>query len=131
MYLFAIKLVTTIWNNRITSPDDITDRILYNVVYEVDDPQGRNSAADLFRDLFQTRLTRWLRGEGHPQTLVGSIVSQEMYQKSLKSPHTTRAELFWKAVSDLHVVPASGVSLIKVSQLHVTCVPVVNIFRIS
>lgn len=122
MYLFAFKLVATVWNNRITSPDDIIDRILYNVVYNVDGQEDEGSAvAELFRSLFQTRLTRWLRGEGHPQTLVGSIISQEVYQKSLKSPHTTRAELFWKAVSDLHVVPASGVSLIKVSRHHVTC----------
>jgi hypothetical protein len=117
MYLFAFKLVATIWNNRITSPDDITDRIVYNVVYEAKDPgpSTTDSVADLFADLFRTKFTRWLRREGHPKTLVGSIISQEMYQESLKSPHTTRAELFWKAVSDLVVVPAAGVIMVEVS----------------
>ena len=118
IYLFAFKLVATVWNNQITSPDDISERIVYEVkaLPEVPEPM-RN----LFRDLFSTKLTRWLRREGHPKSLVGTVISEEMDKKSLQSPHTTRAELFWKAVSDLHVLPASSVNIIRVSGHHVTC----------
>lgn len=103
IYLFAIHLVLTLWNNRITCPDDITRRIRYCLRNPLHHPE-----AMLFAELFRTRFARWLRGRGHPRELVGNIVPMDMYQKSLKSLKTTRAGIFWKAVSDLDVLPANG-----------------------
>lgn len=104
-------MIATIWSRRITKPSDITDRIKYSLIDDHNSPAGR-----LFYDLFQKRLTRWLCGQGHPKELVGSIVSEELYQKSLKSPHTIRAEMFWNAVSDLVGLPAIGDVKVHVSE---------------
>lgn len=103
IYLFGIQLVLTLWNNRITCPDDITRRLRYCLSNPLQQPE-----AMLFAELFRTRFCRWLRGKGHPLELVGNIVPTDMYEKSLKSLKTTRAAIFWKAVSDLDVLPANG-----------------------
>jgi len=101
-YLYAFQLVSTLWNNRITGPGDLTRRIHYRIFNPL-----RSRKAMLFAELFRTRFVRWLGGKGHPRELVGGIVTEEMYEKSRKS-RKIRAELFWKAVSDLEVLPGNG-----------------------
>ncbi|KAF8325603.1 hypothetical protein F5887DRAFT_925577 [Amanita rubescens] len=103
IYLFGIQLVLTLWNNHITCPDDITRRLRYLLFNPLQQPEVM-----LFAKLFRTRFARWLRGKGHPQELVGSIVPTDMYEKSLRSLKTTRAAIFWKAISNLDVLPAHG-----------------------
>ncbi|KAF8346155.1 hypothetical protein F5887DRAFT_916839 [Amanita rubescens] len=102
IFLYAIQLVMTLWNNRITGPDDIMRHVQYRLINPFKSPE-----AMLFAELFHTRFSHWLRGQGHPHELVGNFISDEMYQKSLKTPKATRAKLLWKAVSDFDVLPAA------------------------
>ncbi|KAF8346477.1 hypothetical protein F5887DRAFT_1073669 [Amanita rubescens] len=62
---------------------------------------------NFFAELFRTWFVRWLGGKGHPHELVGSIVTEEMYEQSRKS-QKMQAELFWKAVSDLEALPGNS-----------------------
>jgi len=82
-------------------------------VYKLDDQEK----AELYARLFLLRLYRWMRGQGHPQALVGSIVSEEDNKKTLKSPGTTRAMLFWKALTDTASLPAKSMKDVTVSLL--------------
>lgn len=63
------------------------------------------------------RLYRWMRGKGHPSQLVGSIISEAENEKSLKSPRTTRAKLFWKALTDTVVLPVDDNKDVQVSDV--------------
>ncbi|KAF8325297.1 hypothetical protein F5887DRAFT_926200 [Amanita rubescens] len=101
MYLYTFKLVSTLWNNRIESYYDVFNRISFRYGCE----RQHEREARLYAQLFIIRFYRWIRGKGHPRQLVGSVVAKDKYESSLKSPHTTRAEVFWKAVSDMVVLP--------------------------
>jgi hypothetical protein len=101
MYLYAFKLVSTLWNNRIESPHDVFNRISFYYGCE----RQYDREARVYAQLFIIRFYRWIHGKGHPRQLVGSVVAEDKYKTSLKSPHTTRAEVFWKAVSDMVVLP--------------------------
>ena len=59
----------------------------------------------LYARLFPLHLYHWMKGQGHLHELVGSLVSEEYDKKSLSSPHTTRAKLSWKAMTDLVTLP--------------------------
>lgn len=100
-YLYAFKLVSTLWNNRIESYNDVFNRISFYYGCE----RRHERQARLYARLFLIRFYRWIRGKGHPRQLVGTVVAKDQFESSLKSPHTTRAEVFWKAVSDLVVLP--------------------------
>ncbi|KAF8318314.1 hypothetical protein F5887DRAFT_1073440 [Amanita rubescens] len=100
-FLYAFKLVATIWNHRILSFKDVYKRISCYYVCLAE----HKDKAKLYAQLFLVRLYHWMRGKGHPRQLVGNIVSEADYKKSLKSPRTTRPALFWKAMTDSVVLP--------------------------
>lgn len=93
--------MATLWNNRIKSFSDVFCRINLSCVYKHDDEKK----AILYARLFLLRLYRWIKGQGHPRELVGSLVSEDYDQKSKGSPRTMRAKLFWKAMTDLVTLP--------------------------
>jgi hypothetical protein len=115
MYLYAFKLVATIWNNRINSYSDVFNRINFYCLYQPAD----KAKAELYAQLFLLRLYRWMKGEGHPQKLVGRILPKEINLERSSSPRTMRAKLFWKAVSDTVTLPASKTADVTVSTLQV------------
>ncbi|KAF8332195.1 hypothetical protein F5887DRAFT_1080942 [Amanita rubescens] len=103
IYLYAFKLVSTLWNNRIESYFDVFNRISISCVYKPADAE----IAEIYARLFLLRLFRWIKGQGHPPELVGSIVSEEKSSESESSPPTMRAKLFWKAMTDTVSLPAT------------------------
>ena len=103
--------MVTLWNNRIESFLDVFNRINLSCVYKPDDEKK----AVLYAHLFLLHLYRWMKGQGHPRELVGSLVSEEYDKKSLSSPRTMRAKLFWKAMTDLVTLPPNVSKDIRVS----------------
>ncbi len=89
------------------------DRISFSCVYKL----VHEEKALLYAQLFLLRLHRWMKGQGHPGALVGSIVCDEDNLKGSKSPHTTRAILFWKALTDTVTLPAKPTKDVTVSPL--------------
>ena len=53
-------------------------------------------------------LQRWLHGQGHPQGLVGTKISQNVYEADDEQRHIMRAKLFWKATTDFEALPVEG-----------------------
>ncbi|KAF8308593.1 hypothetical protein F5887DRAFT_1092512 [Amanita rubescens] len=102
-YIYAFQLVSTLWNNCITGPGDLSRQIRYRIFNPL-----RSCKANFFAELFHTWFVRWLGGKGHPHELVGSIVTEEMYEQSRKSQKMQAEELFWKAVSDLEALPGNS-----------------------
>ena len=69
-----------------------------------------------------------MKGKGHPHDLVGSVVSLECFQKSLSSPRTTHAQLFWTALMDVVSLPPRSSKDIIVSTLQPKATSVQHIF---
>ena len=96
---FALKFVATLYGARLKSPSDVWKRIRF---------KGRpNNSPDapLFFQLFMIHLQRWLHGQGHPQGLVGTKISQNVYEADDERRHIMRAKLFWKATTDFKALP--------------------------
>ena len=91
----------TLWNHRIKSFLDVYQRISVSCSCLAED----EDKAMLYAQLFLVRLYRWMKAKGHPRQLVGNLISEAENKKSLKSAGTTRAALFWKAVTDSVVLP--------------------------
>ena len=111
----AFKLVATIWNNRIQSYQDVTERLNRTVC--ICPTQDNPEEAMVYARLFLTHFHRWLQGKGHPRELVGTFITEEMYQEGLESPDTVRPRLFWNAIADVEVLPVVGLKNLFVGML--------------
>ena len=89
--------MATLWNNQIESFSDVFNQINLSCMYKPDDEKK----AVLYACLFLLHLYHWMKGQGHPCELVGSLMSEEYNKKSLSSPCSMCAKLFWKAMMDL------------------------------
>ena len=73
----------------------------------------------VYAHLFLTHFHRWLQGKGHLCELVGTFITEEMYQEGLESPDTVHPQLFWNAITDVEVLPVVGLKNLFVGMLSV------------
>jgi hypothetical protein len=98
----AFKLVATVWNNCIKSYQDVTECLNRTVC--ICPTQDNLEEAMVYAHLFLTHFHRWLQGRGHPRELVGTFITEEMYQEGLETADTVCPQLFWNAIADVKVV---------------------------
>lgn len=91
-------LLAGMYNRRVTSVSQILDRLEFYSLDPDDDPSRT------FFHLFQLHLRRWLQGRGHPPSLRGTIISEEMYDRDVDDP-LVRAKAFLLAISDSELLP--------------------------
>jgi hypothetical protein len=92
------RLLAAMSNRRVTSVSDIMDRLEFT---------ARNPPSDLddfIRDIFQFRLHRWLKGDGHPDAIRGGIVPEKDFLQNVGNP-LIRACLLLKSISDCDILP--------------------------
>jgi hypothetical protein len=102
----ARRFFAALYNNRIDNPSDVFNRV---TTYIDNDAQD----AKIISQLFLYRLRRWVFGYGHPPELVDSFVDQHTYHACRNDP-LCRAQLLLKCLTDLEVLPVTGINTITV-----------------
>jgi hypothetical protein len=108
-------------NRKVTSPDDILERLEYHVDNDTSDGLTRR-----YCELFKRHMHRYIKGVGHPNhddARNGDLLPPGAFAREADN-RTLRAELLLTVTTDSNLLPAESTWCIQVSRLiihHVLC----------
>jgi len=105
---FCRKIFAATSNRRVTDPTQVIDKLEF-----VTADRNFTDLYMLMRRCFRLRLMRWLYGRGHPLSLKGTCVPEDVFESEREDP-LVRARLLLKAVTDSDLLPIGEGSSIRV-----------------
>ncbi|KAF9527086.1 hypothetical protein CPB83DRAFT_430299 [Crepidotus variabilis] len=96
-----VRMLHAATNRKLTSSHELIERISVVPKLGARDPTG---VLTPIAAIFKSRLISYLKGEGHPSSLIGTFVTPEQYEES-KTDGGLRSRLLLEALTDTDMLP--------------------------
>ncbi|KAF7314815.1 Alternative cyclin Pcl12 [Mycena kentingensis (nom. inval.)] len=93
----AFTFIYTMYERRLKSLDQVLSRIAFR-------KNAATKEADVLFKLFEARFMRWIKGRGHPDSCLGTLVDEEAFEAARGDP-MLRARMFLDSIVGTQQIP--------------------------